>query len=96
VNYPKCIIVRNKKEGEKMVQENKPMTILFVCSQNKLRSVLTSEALRAKRPDLIIESGGIGKEGRKFGRKANKRARDIIQSRYDVDISGYRSQAVTE
>jgi protein-tyrosine-phosphatase len=72
------------------------MTILFVCSQNRLRSALASEALRAKRPDLYIESGGIPKEGRTFGRKADKRARDIIQSRYGVDISAYRSQTVTE
>jgi protein-tyrosine-phosphatase len=72
------------------------MSIAFVCSQNKLRSVLASEALRAKRPDLTIESGGIPKEGRKFACKADKRAREIIQSRYDVSLSDYRSQAGTE
>ena len=72
------------------------MTNVFVCSQNKLRSVLACEALRAKRPDLSIESGGIPKEGCKFAHKADKRAREIIQSRYGVDLSDYRSQAVTE
>ena len=71
------------------------MTIGFVCSQNRLRSILASEALRAKRPDLKIETGGIPKKGRKFGRKADKRAREIIQSHYGIDLSGYRSQAVT-
>ncbi len=74
----------------------KAMTILFVCSQNKLRSVVGSESLRARRPDLTIESGGIPKEGRKFGCKANKRVREIIQSRYGVDLSVYRSKALTK
>ena len=74
----------------------KAMTIVFVCSQNKLRSVVGSESLRARRPDLTIESGGIPKEGRKFGCKANKRVREIIQSRYGVDLSVYRSKALTK
>jgi len=72
------------------------LTILFICSQNRLRSALASAGLRAKRPDLKVESGGIPKEGRKFDRKADKRARDIIQSEYRVDLSDYRSQPVTE
>jgi protein-tyrosine-phosphatase len=72
------------------------MTIFFVCSQNRLRSVLGSESLRAKRPDLKIETGGIPEKGRKFACKADKRAREIIQSRYGIDLSDYRSQAVTE
>jgi protein-tyrosine-phosphatase len=72
------------------------MTIVFVCSQNKLRSVVGSESLRARRADLTIESGGIPKEGRKFGCKANKRVREIIQSRYGVDLSVYRSKALTK
>jgi protein-tyrosine-phosphatase len=72
------------------------MTILFVCAQNKLRSVLASEALRVKRPDLTIESGGIPKKGRRFASKADRRAREIIKSRYGLDMSAHRSQAVTE
>ena len=71
------------------------MTFVFVCSQNRLRSVLASKALRAVRPDLTIASGGIPKEGRRFGRKADQRAREIIRSQYGIDLSGYRSQAVT-
>lgn len=70
--------------GSDQLMNNKAMTILFVCSQTKLRSVLASAALRTKRPDLAIESGGIPKEGRTFGRKADKRTREIIQSRYGV------------
>ena len=70
--------------------------ILVVCSQNRLRSVLGSEALGALRPDLRIESAGISSDGHRFGRKPDKRTRDIIQGRYGLDVSDYRSHAATE
>lgn len=40
------------------------MTIVFVCSHNRLRSLLASEALRAKRSDLNIERAAGENAGR--------------------------------